>query len=68
MSERTGTCPICKKTIAAPGKGAPLGDFPFCSERCKSADLGLWLDEGYRIADAPEWDGFQIDPNQDLPS
>lgn len=21
---------------------------PFCSERCKSADLGLWLTGGYR--------------------
>lgn len=22
---------------------------PFCSERCKEADLGTWLLEGYRI-------------------
>lgn len=23
---------------------------PFCSERCKLADLGKWLDEEYRIS------------------
>jgi len=23
---------------------------PFCSERCKMADLGQWLSGGYRIA------------------
>jgi uncharacterized protein len=23
---------------------------PFCSERCKTADLGRWLTGGYRVA------------------
>jgi endogenous inhibitor of DNA gyrase (YacG/DUF329 family) len=27
--------------------------FPFCSRRCKTIDLGRWLDEQYRI-DAEE--------------
>ena len=42
-----------------------LGDpeMPFCSERCRLIDLGIWADEGYRIpstqvaqdgADAPD--------------
>jgi endogenous inhibitor of DNA gyrase (YacG/DUF329 family) len=22
---------------------------PFCSERCRMADLGRWLSEGYRV-------------------
>ena len=26
---------------------------PFCSERCKMADLGRWLSGDYRIAGAP---------------
>jgi len=26
---------------------------PFCSERCKMADLGRWLREEYRAADEP---------------
>jgi len=24
---------------------------PFCSERCKMADLGRWLSEDYRVPD-----------------
>ncbi len=29
----------------------PPGAFlPFCSERCRLADLGKWLDGGYRIS------------------
>lgn len=32
-------------------KGAPLPpNFPFCSKRCKSVDLGKWLNEEYRIS------------------
>ena len=25
---------------------------PFCSERCRMADLGRWLSEDYRVPDA----------------
>jgi endogenous inhibitor of DNA gyrase (YacG/DUF329 family) len=25
---------------------------PFCSQRCRAADLGSWLNESYRIAGA----------------
>ena len=38
-------CPICKKPVEA---GGP--DFPFCSERCRSIDLGKWASGGYVIA------------------
>jgi len=27
---------------------------PFCSERCKMADLGRWLSEDYRVPDDVE--------------
>ena len=27
---------------------------PFCSERCRLADLGAWASEGYRVGPAPE--------------
>jgi hypothetical protein len=27
---------------------------PFCSERCKLADLGRWLAEEYRVPDEPD--------------
>ena len=38
-------CPICKKPVN-------LGDadFPFCSERCRTRDLGAWSAEEYRIS------------------
>jgi len=47
-------CPICKRHFdggAEPGKGAPAGagSGPFCSARCRTVDLGNWLDGGYRI-------------------
>jgi endogenous inhibitor of DNA gyrase (YacG/DUF329 family) len=29
---------------------------PFCSERCKMADLGQWLGGGYAIPSAPDAD------------
>jgi endogenous inhibitor of DNA gyrase (YacG/DUF329 family) len=37
-------CPICKKEVEF---GAP--EMPFCSERCRLIDLGMWADEAYRI-------------------
>lgn len=44
MESPTIRCPICKKSV--PGGAS---HFPFCSERCKLADLGHWMDESYRI-------------------
>lgn len=38
-------CPICKKTV----KGTDP-DFPFCSERCRTIDLGKWSSGDYVIA------------------
>jgi endogenous inhibitor of DNA gyrase (YacG/DUF329 family) len=41
-------CPLCKRVIAdAP---ADFGPRPFCSARCKLADLNNWLTESYRIS------------------
>lgn len=37
-------CPICKKPATA---GTP--DFPFCSDRCRSIDLGKWATGAYVI-------------------
>jgi len=39
-------CPLCKKETA--WKDNPFR--PFCSERCRMADLGKWASEEYRIA------------------
>ncbi len=42
------TCPICKTVI----EDAPedLSTRPFCSQRCKLADLHNWLSDAYRIS------------------
>lgn len=54
MKIKTGmkhTCPICH-TIIKPSDLKRLKDehyLPFCSERCKLIDLGLWLDAGYKV-------------------
>lgn len=39
-------CPRCGTQVA----WAPESRFrPFCSERCKMADLGAWATEEYRV-------------------
>ena len=37
-------CPICKKAVK---NSDP--DFPFCSARCRSIDLGKWASGAYVI-------------------
>jgi endogenous inhibitor of DNA gyrase (YacG/DUF329 family) len=32
-------------------------EFPFCSRRCKTIDLGRWLGEAYRIPTDAEEEG-----------
>lgn len=41
-------CPTCGRTCE--GTKAELPHRPFCSPRCKLADLGKWLDEDFRIS------------------
>jgi hypothetical protein len=38
-------CPVCKKEVA-PGDA----EFPFCSERCRTIDLGNWASGKYVIS------------------
>ena len=40
-------CPICKQSAEFDRSANAYA--PFCSRRCKTIDLGRWLDEGYRI-------------------
>ena len=42
---RSVRCPTCKKLVLA---GDP--EFPFCSERCRTIDLGKWASGGYVIS------------------
>jgi hypothetical protein len=38
-------CPICKKPVAAADP-----EFPFCSQRCRTIDLGNWASGRYVIS------------------
>lgn len=46
-------CPVCGRTVQAPGGEAAAGGMGgwgvFCSDRCRGADLGRWLTEAYRV-------------------
>ena len=41
-------CPTCRRKLAAEAAAADAFR-PFCSERCRLADLGSWLNGAYRI-------------------
>jgi uncharacterized protein len=57
-------CPICQKAVKNTDS-----EFPFCSERCRTIDLGKWASGGYVITspvtDAEEGihDGIPEDRN-----
>ena len=59
MAERRAA-DVPRRIVRCPGCGgdsvyAPSNPFrPFCSERCRLADLGAWASEGYRVGTAPE--------------
>ncbi len=42
---KQGKCPICSKPAF---RRSP--DYPFCSARCKTIDLGAWSAEDYVIS------------------
>ena len=41
----TDHCRTCNAAITR-----AVSSFPFCSERCRMADLGAWIDEKYTIS------------------
>lgn len=46
-AEREVPCPACKGPALFSSRNAWR---PFCSERCRNADLGAWASESYRVA------------------
>jgi len=53
-------CPHCGKPCEF---GASNRWRPFCSERCRSLDLGAWASESYRVPARPDPD----DDTRELP-
>lgn len=43
-------CPVCNREFD-PQKSSAL---PFCSERCRTIDLGRWLGETYHLPVVPD--------------
>lgn len=58
-------CPICKKEVDLTDPNSP-----FCSDRCRTIDLGKWASGGYVIsspvtdADDPIREDTPEDPNK----
>lgn len=55
----SATCPICKGALPADLENQPFR--PFCSQRCKLADLDNWLSGTYRISNPIEPTDFDDD-------
>ena len=55
---RKRACPICRADVAPAEHNEA---FPFCSKRCKTIDLGSWLEGRYRLE--TEDSGAPTDPD-----
>ncbi len=54
-------CPRCGKAV----EWSPASRWrPFCSERCKTIDLGAWASESYRIPGSEPADPDSGEPPQ----
>jgi len=56
-------CPICKREFDPKTSDAT----PFCSERCRTIDLGRWLGENYGLPVDPDPDADEL-PESDSSS
>ena len=61
---RVVNCPQCGKMVAW-DKINPYR--PFCSERCKTIDLGAWASESYRVPVVENKDNPESDEHGNTP-
>lgn len=62
VKPRTVRCPAC----GGPSLYSPENRFrPFCSERCKTHDLGAWASESFRM-EVQENDGADLENGAQL--
>jgi endogenous inhibitor of DNA gyrase (YacG/DUF329 family) len=52
----TVKCPICKKLVKTTD-----AEFPFCSPRCRTIDLGKWASGGYVISSPVQDTGAEME-------
>lgn len=58
-------CPLCAKVVEDAPDDLPCR--PFCSPRCKLADLSNWLDGSYRIPGPSLDEDTEHENNRDEP-
>jgi len=58
------TCPICQREMTGETDAWPY--FPFCSRRCKTIDLGRWLDGRNWLPAHPEEEEVPEDPESEF--
>jgi endogenous inhibitor of DNA gyrase (YacG/DUF329 family) len=49
-------CPVCDRVLDKLESTA----MPFCSERCRTIDLGRWLSEAYRLPVVPDPEADEV--------
>lgn len=54
MSEGRCVYPGCGRRFEYDPANLKESSFPFCSVRCKGADLGNWVNEEYRVPSQPD--------------
>ena len=57
-------CPVCEREFEKSESTA----LPFCSERCRTIDLGRWLGETYRLPAVPDPESDEAPEDGQLPS
>jgi endogenous inhibitor of DNA gyrase (YacG/DUF329 family) len=57
-------CPICKREFERDASPA----LPFCSERCRTIDLGRWLGEEYSMPVIPDPEADEFVDDKDAAS
>jgi len=63
-------CPTCQRPFTPPDSdstrdAATRPPLPFCSTRCRAADLGNWLSGNYRIVTPGSDDELDSGPDSD---
>ena len=51
----------CGRKFAYDPGNLKASHYPFCSARCKGADLGSWVNEDYRVPSLPDIRGIRDD-------
>ena len=59
------SCPICQRAMDGRTRAEQPWQ-PFCSERCRTIDLGRWLSGIYRVP-AEDQEGDQSEEEKEVP-